>query len=128
MDVTAAFGTKGTILLDPENVTVGEENSEGETETEGENSEVSETSGKSYKIICSGMISVFSSDFSIEIGFAKLTSNLGEGLGLFWFNEVLLGVFFKMDLKGDFRESVLDDKSTLFDLDDLDLSASLSEP
>ena len=43
VDVTAAFGTKGTILLDPENVTVGEEISEGETETEGENSEVSET-------------------------------------------------------------------------------------
>ena len=43
VDVTAAFGTQGTILLDPENVTVGEENSEGETETEGENSEVSET-------------------------------------------------------------------------------------
>ena len=43
VDVTAAFGTQGTILLDPENVTVGEEISEGETETEGENSEVSET-------------------------------------------------------------------------------------
>ena len=43
VDVSAAVGTQGTILLDPENVTVGEENSEDETETEGENSEVSET-------------------------------------------------------------------------------------
>ncbi len=39
VDVSAALGNSGTILLDPENVTVGEENSE----TLGDNSEVSAT-------------------------------------------------------------------------------------
>ena len=43
VDVTAALGTEGTILLDPESVTVGEDNSEGEKEIVDDNSEVSET-------------------------------------------------------------------------------------
>ncbi|MDE5095076.1 MAG: filamentous hemagglutinin N-terminal domain-containing protein, partial [Trichodesmium sp. St11_bin5] len=43
VDVTAALGTKGRILLDPESVTVGEDNSEGEKEIVEDNSEVSET-------------------------------------------------------------------------------------
>ncbi|NEQ39602.1 MAG: filamentous hemagglutinin N-terminal domain-containing protein, partial [Okeania sp. SIO3I5] len=43
VDVSAAFGNPGTILLDPENITVGEDNSETESETEGDNSEVSAT-------------------------------------------------------------------------------------
>ncbi|MGB3512740.1 MAG: filamentous hemagglutinin N-terminal domain-containing protein [Microcoleaceae cyanobacterium] len=44
VDVSAAFGTPGTILLDPENVTVGElENTDSETETVEDNSEVAST-------------------------------------------------------------------------------------
>ena len=39
INVSAASGNPGTILLDPENVTVGEDSSE----TEGDNSEVSDT-------------------------------------------------------------------------------------
>ncbi|NEQ39601.1 MAG: CHAT domain-containing protein [Okeania sp. SIO3I5] len=43
VNVSAAFGTPGTILLDPENVIVGEDNSETESKAEGDNSEVSAT-------------------------------------------------------------------------------------
>ena len=44
----------------------------------------------------------------LAIGLANETSNLGEGLGEF--KEVLDGVFFKIDLKGDFLlESVSDE-------------------
>ena len=43
VDVSAAFGNPGTILLDPENITVGGDNSDSETETGENNSEVSAT-------------------------------------------------------------------------------------
>ena len=65
---------------------------------------------------------------SQAMGLANDTSNFGEGLGEL-FKEVREGVFFKMDLNGDFLdESVSDElRSTDLDLDFRDPKSSESE-